>query len=172
MIPRLSLQGSTVPRQMTLDFLHFVHQTPVHITPISPQANSRKEQVWEVFLAYDTVHWIPTTGSLQVQGLPQSTTPIPNSFNSWYKTVLSIQDLPYPGFSLYGFHFRCLWFRLDNQKCGLFSQVWPWKFMTCSAGFLGHFLWFPFIYIFIYVIYLNGTWWVVMFEIFQISYSS
>jgi hypothetical protein len=73
-----------------------------------PTTNSRKEQVWEVFLTYDTVHWIPTTGSLQVQGLPQSTTPIPNSFNSWYKTVLSIQDLPYPGFSRYGFHFRCL----------------------------------------------------------------
>ncbi len=56
---RLHLQGSTdstVPRQMTLDFLHFFHQTPVRITLISPQTNSRKEfneQVWEVFLTYD-----------------------------------------------------------------------------------------------------------------------
>ena len=39
-IPRLSFQGSTVLRQMPLDFLHFVHQTLVHITPFRPQANS------------------------------------------------------------------------------------------------------------------------------------
>jgi hypothetical protein len=65
--PRLILKGSTDPRLTPLDFLPFVHQTPVFIPPWSPQANSRKEfhdQVWKVFSTYDVVHWIPATGPL------------------------------------------------------------------------------------------------------------
>ncbi len=93
---------------MTLDFLHFVHQTPVRITPISPKANSRKkfnEHVWEIFLEYDVVHWLPTTGFLE-----RFTTSKQDTNSKLFQFVVQdsaqdlmcrIQDLPYPGFSHY-----------------------------------------------------------------------
>jgi hypothetical protein len=128
-IPRLPLQGSTVPRQMTWDFLHMVHQTPVRITPICPQANSWKEfneQVWEVFLTYDTVHWIPTTGPLARFTTKYNT----HSKLFQFVTQVSVQDLicrilelPYPGFSRYEFHFRYLCFRLDSQSVFCFHRL-------------------------------------------------
>jgi hypothetical protein len=121
-------EGSTVSRRMALHFLHFVHQTPVRITPISPKSNSEKEfneHVWEVFLEYE-VHWIPTTGSLPMFTTKYNTNSKLFQFvtqDSAQDLIYRIQDLPYPGFSRYEFHVCCLDIRLDSHSVVCFHSV-------------------------------------------------
>jgi hypothetical protein len=61
------------------------------------------------------------------QGLPQSITQIPNSFqivtqDSVQDLIYLIQDLPYPGFSRYEFHVCCLCNRLDSHSVVCFHS--------------------------------------------------
>ncbi len=123
---RLSSKCSTDPRQTSWDLLHVVHQTPTRIPPSSPQANSRQEfneQVWEVFSTYDTVHWIPTLGSL---GRFTTKCNIPHKLqfmtqDSAQELIYRIWKKPNPGSSRSEFHFRFLCIRLDSQSVVCFS---------------------------------------------------
>jgi hypothetical protein len=76
-----------------------------------------REQVLEVFLTYDTVHWIPTTGPLS-RFITKCHTPLLLlqfvSQCSAQELIYSSQDSPYQGFSRSEFLVRCLWIRLDS----------------------------------------------------------
>jgi hypothetical protein len=149
-------------------------QFPVRTPPTSLQVLSRKEfdVNWEeVSTVHDWVNWRSSTGSL-----PRLLTKdnILHLFlqivsqDSTQELIYRNQNLPYLGLSRSAFHVRRrrIWLPGQSVVC-----VRTWKFLVCSGDFLERFSWSHFIYLFVYIICLSGTWWVFMFEFYQLSYS-
>ncbi len=57
------------------------------------------------------------------------------------------------------------------SKCGLCGWGWPYLFLDFLDGVLDQSSWSHLICLYVYVICLSGTWWVLALELHQLSYS-
>ncbi len=71
---------------------------------------------------------------------------LPRCFLDWVSVLLSMDSI-------------CL------SGCGLSSSCWFWRFLDFYVDFPQRFTWFYLICLFVYIICLGGTWWVILFTV-------